>query len=111
MLTETSSLQVLIQTAHAPVINLIAPDKAQATTTIHEWIRGVTPIDAPGLDVHKGDSDNQEFYGIYYDDIPDRRRVEVHPPAIRPHLFVDRLCDGRCAYAAVWSTALLVRNP
>jgi hypothetical protein len=67
MLKGTSTSEVLIQTPHAPVINLIAPDRAQATTTIHEWIRGVSPIDS--ADGQTGDEVNFEAYGIYYDDI------------------------------------------
>jgi hypothetical protein len=33
-------MEAIVQTAHAPVINLIVPDKAQATSTFHEWVRG-----------------------------------------------------------------------
>jgi hypothetical protein len=64
MLKGTATSEVMIQTPHAPVINLIAADRAQATTTIHEWIRGVSPVDSS-----KGDQINFEAYGVYYDDI------------------------------------------
>jgi hypothetical protein len=67
MLKGTSTSEVLIQTPHAPVINLIAPDRAQATTTIHELIRGISPIDS--ADGQTGDEVNFEAYGVYYDDI------------------------------------------
>jgi hypothetical protein len=69
MLEGTSSFEMMIQTPHAPVINLVDSDQARATTTIHEWMRGVTQIDSATIDVHKGDQTNQEFYGVYYDDI------------------------------------------
>jgi len=69
MLQETSTFDVLILTPHAPVISLIDSDHAQATTTIHEWMRGVSPVDTTGPDIKKGQQANREFYGIYYDDI------------------------------------------
>jgi hypothetical protein len=73
MLAGLSKSPLLIQTPHAPVINLIDPDKAQATTTIHEWSRIVSPVDAAssgsGTNVHIGQEVNQEEYGIYFDDV------------------------------------------
>jgi hypothetical protein len=69
MLEPTSTIEMIIQTPHASVINLIDSDQAHATTTIHEWIRGVTQIDSAAIDVQKGEETNQEFYGIYYDDV------------------------------------------
>ena len=51
MLRSTVTLELLIQTPHAPVINLTGSDQAQATTTIHERMRGVTPVDSAALDV------------------------------------------------------------
>jgi hypothetical protein len=73
MLAGTSGQEVLIQTPHAPVINFIDSEHAQATTTIHEWSRGVSPVDATssgsGDGVRKGQEVNQEEYGIYYDDL------------------------------------------
>jgi hypothetical protein len=75
MLKATSTFDLLLLTPHAPVINLIAPDRAQATTTIHEWFRGPSPVDntdSPASDVvvqgRKGDEVNMEVYGVYYDD-------------------------------------------
>jgi hypothetical protein len=69
MLAETSLHEVYVQTPHAPVIKLIAPDVAQATTTIHEWLRGVSRIDSGPMDIQSGDQVNLEAYGVYYDDI------------------------------------------
>ena len=43
------SLDVLIQTAHNPVITLDASDMAHATTTIHERIRGIAGEVGDGL--------------------------------------------------------------
>jgi hypothetical protein len=71
MLAGTSTFEMMIQTPHAPVITLLPPDQAQATTTIHEWERGVTSVDGvvAGDSVQTGDEINLEVYGIYYDDI------------------------------------------
>jgi hypothetical protein len=71
MLGSTATFEILIQTPHAPVIALLPPDLAQATTTIHEWGRGVTPFDGvvAGDPVQKGEEVNLEVYGVYYDDI------------------------------------------
>jgi hypothetical protein len=69
MLKGTSTSEVLIQTPHAPVIKLIGPEKAQATTTIHEWSRMVATVNSATLDVRTGQDVNQEEYGVYYDDI------------------------------------------
>jgi hypothetical protein len=62
MLEGTSRGEFMIQTASSPVVNLIGSDKAQATTTVHELMRGVT-------DVQTGDQVNWDMYGVYYDDI------------------------------------------
>jgi hypothetical protein len=70
-LAANSTFEMLIQTPHAPVITLLPPDQAQATTTIHEWMRGVTSTEGvvAGDAVQKGDEINLEVYGVYYDDI------------------------------------------
>jgi hypothetical protein len=60
MLAETSSHEVYVQTPHAPVIKLIAPDEAEATTTIHEWLRGVNKIESGPMDIQSGDQVNLE---------------------------------------------------
>jgi hypothetical protein len=68
MLSQTSSAsELLIQTPHAPVIHLLRPDRAQATTTVHEFTRGATV--APTAYGETGTPTNFEQYGIYFDDI------------------------------------------
>lgn len=67
MLAGTSGSELLIQTAHQPVIQLRGTAEARATTTIHEVIRIVAPITtAMG---EEGTVISYEQYGIYYDDI------------------------------------------
>jgi hypothetical protein len=53
------------------MITLVPPDRAQATTTIHEWGRGVSSIDGvvAGDHVQTGAEIKLEVYGIYYDDL------------------------------------------
>jgi hypothetical protein len=63
----TSRSELLIQTPSAPVIQLLGPERAQATTTIHEFTRGVTVAD--GAYGAAGSAINFEQYGIYFDDI------------------------------------------
>jgi hypothetical protein len=68
LLTQTSSTsELLIQTPHGPVIDLIGSDRAKSTTTVHEVTRGVvvgeTSYGEEGSDI------NFEQYGIYFDDI------------------------------------------
>jgi hypothetical protein len=58
ILRATSSYDLLIQTAHSPVITLIDAHHARSTTTIHEFIREAA-----------GAENNLEHYGIYFDDI------------------------------------------
>ena len=66
-LRATTSSELLVQTASSPVISLRGEDRAQATTTIHEFVRGSTSTDsALGP---KGSAINFEDYGIYYDEI------------------------------------------
>jgi len=63
----TATSGVLIQTASAPVIRLTGPDRAEATITVHELMRGSTDADStlgpPGTEL------NFEQYGVYFDDI------------------------------------------
>ena len=66
-LRATSSDDLLIQTPHSPVIAFTGIDQAQATTTIHEFIRG-TAIAETTLDVTGAES-NFEQYAIYFDDL------------------------------------------
>jgi len=67
VLTDQSTTDLLIQTAHAPVINVTGPDRAHATTTIHEMVRGAVVADSTYAE--KGADINFEQYGIYFDDI------------------------------------------
>jgi hypothetical protein len=69
MLRGASTMELLIQTPHAPVVTLTGTEKAQVTTTIHERMRGITPVDSAALDAQSGGSINQELYGVYYDDV------------------------------------------
>jgi hypothetical protein len=62
MLKGTSAGEFMIQTASAPVINLIDSDEAQATTTVQELMRGITAV-------LTGEQLNSVLYGVYYDDI------------------------------------------
>jgi SnoaL-like domain len=66
-LRATSSYDLLIQTAHSPVITLAGADQAHATTTIHEFIRGIATAET-ALEV-AGAQSNLEQYGIYFDEL------------------------------------------
>lgn len=66
-LRATSMSDLLIQTAHNSVIKLTASDRAEATTTIHEFARGKLVGDSE-LGESGADS-NFEQYGIYFDDV------------------------------------------
>ena len=66
-LADTTGYDLLIQTAHPAVINLIGTGQAEATTTIHELVRGEVPADSTLGEA--GTSVNFEQYGIYYDDV------------------------------------------
>jgi hypothetical protein len=59
-----SRLELLIQTAHTPVIRLLGPEQAHSTTTIHEVVLGEHPIDVTYGEA--GTPMNFERYGIYY---------------------------------------------
>jgi hypothetical protein len=64
---DSSATELLVQTPHSSVVRLTGPDRAEATTTIHEFVRGEVLADSsygePGTPV------NLEQYGIYYDDV------------------------------------------
>jgi hypothetical protein len=66
-LLSESPTELLIQTPHAPVINLTGVDRAQASTTIHEMVRG--SIIGETSYGEEGAPVNFEQYGIYFDDI------------------------------------------
>ena len=66
-LRQTTSSDLLIQTPHSSVITLTGSDRAKATTTIHELVRGVLP--AASKLGEAGAEVNIDQYGIYYDDL------------------------------------------
>jgi hypothetical protein len=67
ILRATSPYDLLIQTAHSPVVTLTGADRAHATTTIHEFARGASVADtALGA---AGEESNFDQYGIYFDDL------------------------------------------
>jgi hypothetical protein len=63
----STALEVLIQTAANPVIDLLGSDRATATTNIREIIRGTTTNDSAygptGMEM------NVDQYGVYFDEI------------------------------------------
>jgi hypothetical protein len=62
----SSRLEFLIHTVDSSVIRLLGPDRAQATSTIHEM--GRSP--SPGHSGAEADTWlNWEQYGVYYDDV------------------------------------------
>ncbi len=63
----TATSELLIQTAHCPVIELLGKDSARATTTIFEFSKGTALEDGPFGP--KGAEINFQDFGIYYDDI------------------------------------------
>lgn len=64
---DSPAVRLLIQTPHSCVIRLTGPDLAEATTTIHEVIRG--EVLADGTFGEPGTPVNIENYGIYHDDL------------------------------------------
>jgi ketosteroid isomerase-like protein len=67
MLSETTTFDLLIQTPHSPVITLTDAHQAEATTTIHEFIRGVAVAESAAPE--SSSERNLEQYGIYFDDL------------------------------------------
>jgi hypothetical protein len=61
-----SQAEILIQTPHSSVIRILGDESAQATTTIHEFLRMVTVSD--GAYGPAGTELNLEQYGVYFDD-------------------------------------------
>jgi hypothetical protein len=66
-MVHTTGYDLLIQTAHPPVIHLVSPGQATTTTTVHELVRGERHISSPLGEA--GTPLNIEQYGIYYDDV------------------------------------------
>ena len=69
VLVQTTTSDLLIQTPHAPVIQLLGPASAQATTTIREFVRSAVVVDAPVDEAGTVLPENVEQWGIYFDDI------------------------------------------
>jgi hypothetical protein len=65
LIEATASGDVLIQAAHNSVIELLGADRARATTTIHEMVRGVATT--AGVHGEIGTEINADQYGIYHD--------------------------------------------
>jgi hypothetical protein len=63
----STALDVLIQTAAGPVVELLGPDRAAATTNVREIIRGTHTVD--GVWGSAGSESNVDQYGIYFDDV------------------------------------------
>jgi hypothetical protein len=63
----STALDVLIQIAAGPVIELLGPDRAVATTNIREIIRGTITVD--GEWGPAGSESNTDQYGIYFDEL------------------------------------------
>jgi ketosteroid isomerase-like protein len=63
----STTLSVLIQAPSAPVVEIIDSDRAEATTNIHEVLRGTNANDGP-LGV-AGSAVVVDQYGIYFDKI------------------------------------------
>jgi len=63
----STALDVLIQTAANPVIDLLGTDRATATTNIREIIRGTITVD--GAWGAAGTENNVDQYGIYFDEV------------------------------------------
>jgi SnoaL-like domain len=67
ILRATSPYGLLIQTAHSSVVTLTGAHRAKATTTIHEFARGVAAADTALGEA--GQEQNFEQYGIYFDEV------------------------------------------
>lgn len=66
-LRQTSAFDLLIQTPHSSAITFAGTDRAKATTTIHELVRGVGSTGTKFGE--SGTETNVEQFGIYYDDL------------------------------------------
>ena len=63
----STALDVVIQVASGPVVELLGPDRAAATTNIREIIRGT--ITVGGEWGPAGGENNVDQYGIYFDEV------------------------------------------
>jgi len=67
VLAETSTFDLLIQTAHSPVIEFADDTHGHATTTVRELVLGQAFLDnALG---ETGSVQNFEQFGVYFDDV------------------------------------------
>jgi hypothetical protein len=66
-LAKTTTSDLLVQTPHSPVIRVLDDTHAQATTTLHEFVRSISLSDTPLGDA--GSEQNFEQWGIYFDDV------------------------------------------
>ena len=66
----TTSSELLLQTAHNPVVRLLDDTTANATTTIFELARGIARDDGPVA--AEGEQVNMAQFGVYYDDVAKR---------------------------------------
>jgi hypothetical protein len=67
LIAGSATLDLLIQTPHSPVVELLGGGHAKATTTIHEIVRGVGSASTSLSEV--GGEINVDRYGIYYDEV------------------------------------------
>jgi ketosteroid isomerase-like protein len=63
----TGTAELLVMTPHCPVIEVLGPESARATTTVHEVAKGVASED--GEFGPKGTEVNFHDYAIYYDEL------------------------------------------
>jgi hypothetical protein len=63
-----ATMDLLVQTAHNPVVRLVDGTTAQATTTVFEAGRGTIAVAAGGYGT-QGDEVNVAQWGVYYDDL------------------------------------------
>jgi hypothetical protein len=63
-----ATMDLLVQTAHNPVVRLVDDKTAQATTTVFEAGRG-TIVVAAGEYGAQGDEVNVASWGVYYDEL------------------------------------------
>ena len=67
VLAETTGFDLLIQTAHSPVIELVDDTHAKATTTVRELVLGQAFMDNSLGET--GTVQNFEQIGVYFDDV------------------------------------------
>jgi hypothetical protein len=96
-LAETIRYDLLLQTAHSPVVRLLGPGQAQAMTTIHELVRGEVLQNSAFASA--GTPVNIEQYGIYHDDVAKLDGRGGHAPPLRAGLPAGQWRDGTGGHA------------